>query len=86
MQLLLSNTCDLFSKTFKFYNEMEMEINVINNKIFTKTYFKIRIRGKQISYHFPVKSKPHEGIDLLITASVNIYQTKIPIVMKTCFS
>ena len=33
-----------------------------------------------------VKSKPHERIDLLITASVNIYQTKIPIVIKTCFS
>ena len=39
-----------------------------------------------IIYHFLVKSKPHEKIDLLITASVNIYQTKIPIVMKTCFS
>ena len=37
-----------------------MEINIINNKI----------------YHFLVKSKPHEKIDLLITASVNIYQTK----------
>ena len=39
-----------------------------------------------IIHHFLVKSKPHERIDLLITASVNIYQTKIPIVMKTCFS
>ena len=39
-----------------------------------------------IIYHFLVKSKPHERIDLMITASVNIYQTKIPIVMKTCFS
>ena len=39
-------------------------------------------------YHFLVKSKPHERIDLLIAASVNIYQTKksIPIVMKACFS
>ena len=27
-----------------------------------------------------------ERIDLLITASANIYQTKIPIVMKICFS
>ena len=27
-------------------------------------------------YHFLVESKPHERIDLLITASVNIYQTK----------
>ena len=43
-----------------------------------------------IIYHFLVESKPHERIDLLITASVNIYQKKkkkksIPIVMKTCF-
>ena len=65
---------------------MKMEINVINNKIFTKPYFKIRARGKQISYHFTVKVKPHEGIDLLITVSVNIYHAKIPIVMETCFS
>ena len=65
---------------------MEMEINVINNKIFTKPYFKIRARGKQISYHFTVKVKPHEGIDLLITVSVNIYHAKIPIVLETCFS
>ena len=27
-------------------------------------------------YHFLVKSKPHERIDLLITTSVNIYETK----------
>ena len=27
-------------------------------------------------YHFLVESKPHERMDLLITASVNIYQTK----------
>ena len=34
--------------------------------------------------HFLVKSKPHERIDLLITTSVNIYQTKkYPIVIKT---
>ena len=42
-------------------------------------------------YPFLVESKPHERIDLLITASMNIYQAKkekksIPIVMKTCFS
>ena len=42
-------------------------------------------------YHFLVESKPHERIDVLITASVNIYHTKkekkcFPIVMKTCFS
>ena len=43
-------------------------------------------------YHFQVESKPHERIDLLITASVNIYQKKkkkkksVPVVMKTCSS
>ena len=34
------------------------------------------MEGNFIIYHFLVKSKPHERIDLLITASVNIYQTK----------
>ena len=41
-------------------------------------------------YHFLVESKPYEKIDLLITTSINIYQTKnkknIPTTMKTCFS
>ena len=63
---------------------MEMEINVLNNKIFTKLYLTIRVRGKAI-YYFLAKSKPHERTDLLITASMNINQTKTPIVMKTCF-
>ena len=66
-----------------------MEINVINNQNFTKFYLKIRVRGKEILYHFIVESKPHERIDLLTTASLNIYQTKkrsIPIVMKACLS
>ena len=49
MQSLLSNTCDLFSRVFEVFNEMEMEINVINNKIFTKLYLKIRVKGKEIS-------------------------------------
>ena len=49
VQSLLSNTCDLFSRIFEVFNEMEMEINVINNKIFTKLYLKIRVRGKEIS-------------------------------------
>ena len=41
-----------------------------------------------IIHNFLVKSKPHERIDLLITANVNIYQTKksIPTVMKAYFS
>ena len=49
MQPLLSNTCDLFSRTFEVFNEMEREINVINNKILTKLYLKIRVPGKEIS-------------------------------------
>ena len=48
MQSLLSNTCNLFSRIFEVFNEMEMEINVINNKTFTKLYLKIRVRGKEI--------------------------------------
>ena len=36
---------NLFSRIFATFNEMEMEINV-NNKIFTKLYLKIRVRGK----------------------------------------
>ena len=36
MQSLLSSTCDLFSRIFEVFNEMEMEINVINIKNFTK--------------------------------------------------
>ena len=39
-----------------------------------------------IIYHFLVKGKPHERIALFITTAVNIYQTRNPIVMKTCFS
>ena len=60
---------------------MEMKINVINNKIFTKNTFKNnRNKNKRkrnfIIYHFLVESKPHDKVNLLITASVNIYQTK----------
>ena len=35
--ITLSNTCDLFSRIFEVFNEMEMEINVINNKNFNFT-------------------------------------------------
>ena len=76
MQSFFLNTCDLFLIKFEVFNEIKIEINVINNKIFTKLYLKIRVKGKEISYHFLVKSKPHERTDLLITANVNIYQTK----------
>ena len=68
---------------------MEIEINVINNKLFTKLYLnKSKRKRNSIIYHFLVKSKPHQTTELLTTASVNIYQTKksIPIVMKPCFS
>ena len=47
MESLLSNTCDLFSRVFEVLNEIEMEINVINDKNFTKCYLKIR-GGKEI--------------------------------------
>ena len=36
----------LFSKIFQVFNEMEMEVNVIIDKIFTKFYLKIRVKGK----------------------------------------
>ena len=50
-----------------------MEINIINNKVFTKIYIKNKRKRNFIIYHFLVESKPHGRIDLL---SVNIYQTK----------
>ena len=49
MQSLLSNTCDLFSRIFEDFNEMEVEISVVNDKNFTKFYLKIRARGEEIS-------------------------------------
>ena len=48
VQSLLWNNYDLFS-IFEVFNEMEMEINIINNKIFKKIYLKIKVRGKEIS-------------------------------------
>ena len=42
--------------------------NVFKNKSMMKRNF--------MMYHFLVESKPHERIDLLITASMNIYQIK----------
>ena len=49
VQSLLSNVCDLFSRIFEVFNEMEMEKNIINNKIFINIYLEIRLRRKQIS-------------------------------------
>ena len=59
-----------------------MEINIINKKN-SKNF---------ITYNFLVESKPHERIDILITATKREYlpdkkrKTSIPIVMKTYFS
>ena len=47
---LISKNRDLFSRIFEFFNEMEREINVINNKIFTSLFLKTRVRRKKISY------------------------------------
>ena len=49
MQSLLSNTCDLFLRIFEVFNEMEIEMNVINDKTSTKLYLKIRVKGKENS-------------------------------------
>ena len=78
VQSLFSDTCNLFSRIFEVFNEIEMEINVIDNKIFTNFFFLNKSMRKRnfIIYHFLVESKPRERIDLLITASMNIYQTK----------
>ena len=46
-QSLFSNTCDLVSRIFKVFNGIE--INIINNTIFTKIYLKIRVTAKKIS-------------------------------------
>ena len=44
---------------------------------FSQNIFKYKSKRKiNFIYHFLVESKPHERIDLLITASVNIYPTK----------
>ena len=77
MRMGMTDAIMFFSgKISDFFNEMEMEISVINNGIFTKLLLKIKVSGKEISYHFLAKSKPHERIDLLITTNMNIYQTK----------
>ena len=54
------------------------------HKIIVKN--KSKRKGNFIIYHFLVKSKPHERINLLITPSVNIYQTKLSIAVTTYFS
>ena len=49
VQSLLWNTCYLLSGIFEVFNEMEMEINIVNNEIFTELYLQIRVGGKEIS-------------------------------------
>ena len=44
-QSLLANTWYLFSKIIEVFHEMEMEINAIDNEIFTKLKLNIRVRG-----------------------------------------
>ena len=55
---------------------------------FSQNIFKNKRKRNFLIDHFLIESKAHERIDLLITANINIYQTKkcIPVVMKTCFS
>ena len=47
-------------------------------KFSQKIYLKIKVKRKRnfITYHFLVESKPHERVDLLITATENIYLTR----------
>ena len=56
---------------------------------FSQKIFKNKSKRERnfIIYHFLVKSKAQGRIGLLITATMNIYQTKksIPIVMKHAF-
>ena len=56
---LFSNTRDLFSKIFRVFNEMEMEINVINNEIFTTLYLEIKVLRiyKPIRHYFIMPRK-----------------------------
>ena len=76
---------DVFTFTHSFYNG---SIKVLHNLYgnFGTIYNKSKRKRNFIIYHFLVNRKPHERIYLLITASVNIYQKKNPLVMKTCFS
>ena len=47
-------------------------------KFSQKIYLKIKVKRKRnfITYHFLVESQPHERVDLLITATENIYLTR----------
>ena len=53
-------------------------MNDISDKIFTKNIFinKSKLKRNLTKFNFLVGSKLYERIDLLITGSINIYQTK----------
>ena len=53
-------------------------MNDISDKIFTKNIFINKTKQKRnlTKFNFLVGSKLYERIDLLITGSINIYQTK----------
>ena len=53
-------------------------MNDISDKIFTKNIFINKSKQKRnlTKFNFLVGSKLYERIDLLITGSINIYQTK----------
>ena len=53
-------------------------MNEISDKIFTKNIFINKSKQKRnlTKFNFLVGSKLYERIDLLITGSINIYQTK----------
>ena len=55
-----------------------MQRNDISDKIFTKNIFINKSKQKRnlTKFNFLVGSKLYERIDLLITGSINIYQTK----------
>ena len=68
----------IFSRILEVFNEMEMEREM--SLIIRVSQFFFKNKSKRITNfiicHFLVESKPYERIDLLITASINIYQTK----------
>ena len=46
VQSLLSNTCDLFSRIFEVFNEMEIEMSLITKNL-QKTLFKNKSKRKR---------------------------------------
>ena len=68
---------------------MEMELNAINNKIFTKLYLKIRVRRREFHNISFSSKKETTWKNRSIDYSKCEYlpdKTSIPIVMKKCIS